>query len=304
MDAEKQQYLHQRTISDITNKLSKAVVYVDTDSSLEVTCKLLGQNDILAVPILDVKENKFVGIVDIVDIAYFVAFNYEKNHNASESDHVDLFKSVRAFDLLQISDEGKLMYTFSPNTSLDRTFEPFSKGIHRALVTTEGDQKYHILSQTDVVKFLFESGLFDDMFSKLLCDFPSLFLYTSKVTTISADSPAIEGFKQLGRNKFGAVAVMDSNGKLLGNLSASDLRGVAVDFLVKTILRPARNFLQLVQGVDVAPVTTKLDETLGSAVRKMLEHRVHRVWVVDDQGCLDTVVSLTDVCRVFAEYCM
>lgn len=125
---------------------------------------------------------------------------------------------------------------------------------------------------------------------------------------------------------------------MIGNLSASDLRGVAVECLIKTILRPAKKFLELVRGLDdAAPVIAKYprtchfllsplglvlvlalafsrplslritltlgtrDDTLGSVVQKVSSNHMHRVWVVDDQGKLDSCVSLTDICRVFTE---
>jgi len=294
--------LRDHTIEEITSNLTKAVVYVDTNTSLEETCKLLGKNDISAVPILDVSSNSFVGMVDIIDIAFFIANTYEQKRKATEEGRgFNLFSDVRAFDLLPISDEGKLMYTFSPKMSLDCVLEPFSKGIHRALVTTEGDQKYHILSQVDIVKFLYESGQFGEWFATSLQDTRAIFEFKPKMASISGDAPAIEGFKKLGRNKFGAVAVLDADGTLIGNLSASDLRGVAVEYLIKTILRPAKKFLELVKGIDAVPVIAKMDDSLGSVVEKLLDNHTHRVWVVDGQGKLDSLVSFSDVCRVFTD---
>jgi len=296
--------LHEHTIEEITSKLTKAVVYVDTNTSLEDTCKILGKNNISSVPILDVNSNSFVGMLDIVDIACFVAFSYEQRQKSTtEGMELSLFKDVRAFDLLSISDEGKLMYTFSPKMSLECTLEPFSKGIHRALVTTEGDQKYHILSQVDVIKFLYESGRFSNWFSKSLNDLPALFEFKPAIASIYGEASAIEGFKKLGRNKIGAVAVLNSvDGTLIGNLSAADLRGVAVDFLIKTILRPAKQFLELVRGLDdSAPVVAKMTDSLGGVVEKLVSNHMHRVWIVDDQGKLNSLVSFSDVCRVFTD---
>eukprot|EP00026_Physarum_polycephalum_P011093 Phypoly_transcript_11290.p1 GENE.Phypoly_transcript_11290~~Phypoly_transcript_11290.p1 ORF type:complete len:304 (+),score=42.82 Phypoly_transcript_11290:241-1152(+) len=300
MDQAQQQFIHEHTIEEITSNLTKAVVYVDTNTSLEETCKLMGKNEIVAVPIYDVNANRFVGMIDIVDIAFFVAFSYEQKH--AEGNESILFKDVRAHDLLSISTEGKLMETFSPKVTLDKVTEAFSKGIHRALITTEGDRKYHILSQVDVVRFLHKSGKFDNLFSKTLNELPILFKFHPPIETMNGDAPAINGFKMLGRDRLGAVAVIDIDGNLIGNLSASDLRGVAVEYLIKTILRPAKQFLQLVRGLDDAhPVTAKMNDSLGSVVDKMVEHKLHRVWIVNDQNKLDSLVSFSDICRLFSD---
>jgi len=305
MDSTARNYLFKTKIEEISSNLTKDVVYVDTETTLEHTCKLLGQNNISAVPIHDVKQNKFVGIIDLVDIAMFISFAYDqKRKEAAEGVNtfdLEIFKDARASDLLPISEEGKLMWSFNPKWNIETTLEPFSKGIHRGLVTTEGDYKYHILSQVDVVKYLYESGQFNELFSKTLQDLPVLFEFKPKTVSITADTPAIVGFKKLGRSRVAGIAVLDSEGKLVGNLSASDLRGVAVDYLIKTILRPASDFLELVHGgANAKPIVATYDESFGSLVNKMLQNRVHRVWVVDYQGKLDTLVTFSDVCRVFA----
>jgi CBS domain-containing protein len=44
------------------------------------------------------------------------------------------------------------------------------------------------------------------------------------IVTMSINAQAIHGFWDIYFNKVSAVAVVDTNGKLLGNLSASDIR--------------------------------------------------------------------------------
>lgn len=61
-------YLNLHKISEINEVFSKDLVYVDTNTTLEDTCKLLGAHKINAVPILDFEKNKFIGILDSVGI--------------------------------------------------------------------------------------------------------------------------------------------------------------------------------------------------------------------------------------------
>jgi len=286
--------------------MDKAVVYVDKSTSLEETCKYLGVNGISAVPILDQSKNQFIGMVDIVDISCFVAHAYGQKKTNPEGLALDIFKDVKAADLLPLSEEGKLMWSFNPAESIEKTLEPFCKGIHRALVTSEGDQRYHILSQMDVIKYIYKSGKFNTIFNKPMNDIPDLFKFKPEnIETMDGDSPAIEGFKKLsfGNNKLGAIAILDKDGKLIGNLSATDMKGVCVEFLIKSILRPAKSFMNLVHGraEESTPVVAKFQDTLGSVVEQMITKHVHRVWIVDDQGKLQSLISLSDVCRVFAD---
>lgn len=69
------------------------------------------------------------------DITLFIAFAYdEKRKDTSNAPSLELFKEVKAIDLLTISEEGSLLWTFTPDASWNDTIDPFSKGIHRALV--------------------------------------------------------------------------------------------------------------------------------------------------------------------------
>lgn len=45
-------------------------------------------------------------------------------------------------------------------------------------------------------------------------------------------------------------------------------------------------------------VTCYPESSLGEVVEKVVSDHVHRVWVVDEQGLLEGVVSLTDMIRV------
>jgi signal-transduction protein with cAMP-binding, CBS, and nucleotidyltransferase domain len=47
------------------------------------------------------------------------------------------------------------------------------------------------------------------------------------------------------------------------------------------------------------PVTCRLNTTLGEVMALTLEHRIHRVWITDDQGLLMGLVALSDILSVF-----
>ncbi len=48
------------------------------------------------------------------------------------------------------------------------------------------------------------------------------------------------------------------------------------------------------------PVTCQLDEEVGAALRRMREHQVRRIPVVDGAGNLKGIVSLADLVRRWA----
>jgi CBS domain-containing protein len=84
----------------------------------------------------------------------------------------------------------------------------------------------------------------------------------------------------------------------LGNLSASDLRGLNVQKL-KFLNESIETFLQAQLGGIRAPVSVKSSATLGQVIQNLVENRVHRVWLIDDKEKPIGVVTHTDLMNVF-----
>lgn len=120
----------------------------------------------------------------------------------------------------------------------------------------------------------------------------------------------------------GAVGV-----RVVGSLSAEDLRGCVAETLARWCDRPVLEFLrrnELAREYGLAasavaeeedeeeaarhalpparpPVTCSRDTSLAEAALLALERQVHRVWVTDDEGLLCGVLHLTDILRVVCD---
>ena len=99
------------------------------------------------------------------------------------------------------------------------------------------------------------------------------------------------------------VPIVNLKGEVVGSLSASDMRGVTLDNL-SSIYLPAFEFLEkmgrpLDHPIKVDQVRTlALDETLDSAMEKILKLQIHRLWV-QEKEILHGVVSISDILRPF-----
>ena len=80
------------------------------------------------------------------------------------------------------------------------------------------------------------------------------------------------------------IPIVNHNGEVVGNLSASDMRGVTLENL-KSISLPVYEFLEKMgrKPEDVVKVdqirTLSLNESLDSAMEKILKLQIHRLWV-------------------------
>jgi len=108
------------------------------------------------------------------------------------------------------------------NSPLFETIGIFQKGLHRVAVTNERGEICNVLSQSDIVRFLVTKM---DQYSHLfLKTAHELGLGKMKPQVCQADDKAIDAFKKLYDTKHSALAIVDDNGLLVGNLSASDLK--------------------------------------------------------------------------------
>lgn len=92
--------------------------------------------------------------------------------------------------------------------------------------------------------------------------------------------------------------------KLIGTFSATDLRGCPIAQLQSWLPLSVLDFTQkgsAASELGISPrelVTCNAESSLAQAMDKAVTKHVHRVWVVDQQGLLTGLVSLTDMIRV------
>ncbi|KAJ3163029.1 hypothetical protein HDU86_002198 [Geranomyces michiganensis] len=125
-----------------------------------------------------------------------------------------------------------------------------------------------------------------------------------RVVTVPDSVTALQAFREMYTNRVSAVAVIDKEGGLAANLSASDLRGLSSSNLgclfdnVYTFLEiDTRRRSDQIKADQLKFVTP--DTPLVTATDMMRESRIHRVWIADDGDKPVGVVTLSDVLSVF-----
>ncbi len=175
--------------------------------------------------------------------------------------------------------------------------EPFSKGVHRAIVTDGTHNK--MLTQTDVVRWISTNHAFAKTLDKSL---EALGLATTKLISITEQDTVLEGFRRAGNQEVHAVAIIDSKrGRLLGNLSATDLKGLEVSS-IRAVEQNVIAYLSQHNPYSLNPVIVYKGDSLRLVVNKMLTLHLHRVWVVDSELRPLGVVTMSDVISKFNEY--
>lgn len=309
------------------------IISVKAKDTVEDVLKILNDNGIFSVPVMDKKseqtgnkeETPFIGLVSAMDLLTAFAFQPVFNTYHSENDisrlHEGTLKLVSeaqekilkspVVDCMGLTLEGKKLWSFSEQDSMSNLLDAFSVGVHRVLVShgTQKEPFWSFVSQTDVLRYLKvqsyspECRIHDVMLEPLSSLRLGLPDRDHPVFCVHEKASALSGFRgMIQRNEVSALPVVDTNGRLIETLSASDFRRINMDNM-KDVLLTTGDFLKKHRGqLKQTLVVASPHEPLFSVVDKLLLTGVHRVWVVDANGKPIGVVSLTDIIKIFSSY--
>ncbi|KAK7325255.1 hypothetical protein VNO77_29414 [Canavalia gladiata] len=280
----------------------------------------------------------YIGMVTMLDIVAHIAGEDHLSGGDDLTKHLDQRMSVPVSSIIGHSFEGLSLWTLNPSTSLLDCMEVFSKGVHRAMVPidshvenvsagvelVESASSYQMLTQMDVVRFLKHHAA--QLHSILSRSVQDLGADTERIYAITERTRLIDAIKCLKAAMLNAVPIVRAsdvceddhkqhiNGrcrKLIGTFSATDLRGCYLETLKSWLGISALAFTEEVassplytatdsenRGSRRDLVTCYAQSPLSEVIDKAVTRHVHRIWVVDQEGLLVGVVSLTDVLRV------
>uniref|UniRef100_A0A7N0VHB0 CBS domain-containing protein n=1 Tax=Kalanchoe fedtschenkoi TaxID=63787 RepID=A0A7N0VHB0_KALFE len=268
----------------------------------------------------------YIGMITMLDIlAHIAGDDGAEDSFAAAAANLDSKMCVPVSSVIGHCLESLSLWTLSPNTS---------KGIHRALVPLEGQMEnvssgvelvesassYQMLTQMDVLKFFKENASqLEELVSQPVGQLGAV---TENVFAVTNKTPVIEAIKCMRAASLTAVPIIEASGhldedpkqlvlgrgrKLTGTLSATDLKGCSVALLQSWLPRSVQEFtaeLGSRMGRATTPaavsrlVDCTVDSSLGEVVEKAVNEHVHRVWVVDNNGSLYGLISLSDMIRV------
>ena len=186
-------------------------------------------------------------------------------------------------------------------TLLDR----FIKGDHRVIVRDPLEKlKVDMLTQTDLMRFLlskdrsmFSSKAYDAAERAMKSRGPSDLSADPNqpanakkhVLTIQEDRTALNAFKMMNTHRISSLGIADSQKKIVGVLSASDILCINWNRL-EDLLLPIKDFKEL--GMVV---TANSDSALVSVVEKALKNSVHGIFIADQEMHPIGIIKFSDI---------
>jgi len=266
----------------------------------------------LSVPVLQKTKNKYYGFVDMYDIVKFVIeFFGETEDLKADQDWFKMASLHEEFKKKTVNDVMRYPLTrrnpFFPvksGFSLFASVEAMARerGLHRVPVIGEDRQLITVVTQSQIVKLV--AGSLDIIGERknkpvILTD-----RYIEDVYTVHQDSLAIDAFRMMAEKNVSGLAVIDDDGKLVGALSVRDLKTMSTDGrMFWRLFQTIKNFILKVRRENNEKdgdrprtvVTVKAFDTLESVIKKLAEHNIHRIFIVDDHKKPVGVISLKDV---------
>ncbi|XAR50325.1 hypothetical protein NMG60_11004616 [Bertholletia excelsa] len=175
-----------------------------------------------------------------------------------------------------------------------------------------GDRKIdNIISQSAVIHMLEEcTGLqwFESWGTKKVSELGLPLMKPNHMFKVYEDEPVLQAFKLMRQKGVGGVPVVESGGrKAVGNISIRDIQFLLIapeiykncgSITAKNFLAAVRSYLE--EHKEASPmlngmVTCRSDSTIKEVIATLDSKKIHRIYMVDDEGNLEGVITLRDI---------
>jgi len=304
------------TASDLSLKRPfEKWLLVDSTTTVAATLKIFQENKLTSIPIRDVFTNYCTGFIDLLDILAFLIKCCSSPINNSDQ-LLQIWNQFSLQEVGQLTDYIK-RNPYIPFTQNQTIFEIFNSLFEKNMIGSitkvpilelnNSELKIvQILSYSRVNNFVAEhnSALDRDWVTRNL---DNVFNQSKwgKVPTILPNVIAIDAFNAMYRNGLPYLAIVDQMGQLVGNVSATDLEGLATgsfDRLFLPITDYLKEFYKDVNEIMTPPIVVKLVDTLESVVLKLAASLKHRVYVIDNSNRPIGVITLIDIMELLVVY--
>jgi len=293
-------------VSDLPG-VQREVVVISSNDSLEEGFSKLSAANILSAPVLSEETHKYTGFLDMRDLVSSVVFIAEQASSPATKTLADLFVNAKwvggAFSVTYLSRRNpyKSVKLSDPLTKVVELLANRSGAtkLKRVAIVDDADKVIGIVSQTTLVAFLGKEIAAHHVHSAKTVT--ELNLGSAPVVALAESQPALEAFRIMDAKRITGLAIVSDNGRLVGNISARDLKLFVKHIDFDRLLQPVGEFIKdlRMSAVDISTPTITVfpNSSFDLVVGKLAATKVHRIFVTDDEAHFRPVrvVSLVDV---------
>jgi CBS domain-containing protein len=278
------------------NWKNKRLVLIGENSMIERALSRISTHNIHSIPVISKSGKGILGTIDVSDIINSL-INFLENLS---NPNLTLQQNLRRdFMNQQVSSMiSKEAYVISGHSPIYDAVSNLIKFEQERLVVVDrvvekGIEKFEkmendvvgLITVSDILKFLVQNSMLMRKEKVFCLTLRELGIGKSIPKLVNSKTRVSEAFKMMGKLCSEGFAVVDDNGSLVGNLSASDLKGVTrtnCAILNSTV----EDFLSrdLKKGWWQRPLCVDLDDTLYHCAHEFVSLGIHRMYVVDTIG--------------------
>jgi CBS domain-containing protein len=280
----------------------KNVIVVKSTETPAQGFEKLHKHNILSAPVFDEAEKKYIGFLDIRDLVSYTVYTYQNRNTIAYATPGPIYHTLVESVTVTYLARRNPFHPVGLDASLYDVAKSLANGAHRVPVVDAEGNLHSIISQSNLIH-LFNHHL-DALNKEASLMLKDISLGTSPVVSVSRDTSTIETFKLMDNTRKYGVAIVDTDGKLMGNISGKDLKLFIESSSSYDVLNlPIMQFLSLIRSdaIDIrAPtISVNLHETLSIVIKKLAATGVHRLYVVNSSEDYSPVrvVSLTDTLK-------
>jgi len=273
-------------------------VTIYSTQTIQYALLLINKYRIFSLPVLNSQDHQ-IGLIDVLDIVKeFIAYGGQQNHYDEEKAKTFLETKVDHLFLEQLDKKRSKSYVISRHANalsvirnmLVQKRERFLI-VDRQVAGDVEEQPYPeiffqgIISTADILRFLckFPSWVKREPFfqKKMRELFPNGFRVPVIVQSSEITSKV---FTTMSKSNCKGVAVVDDSGKLLFNLSPSDLKGITIHNC-NLLNAPCKQFMEADKTRDwwYEPIVVDLEATLYETMQTFVCTHIHHMYVVDSE---------------------
>ncbi|XP_051970133.1 5'-AMP-activated protein kinase subunit gamma-1-like isoform X4 [Xyrauchen texanus] len=281
---------------DIVPTSSKLVVF-DTTLQVKKAFFALVANGVRAAPLWETKKQSFVGMLTITDFINIL-------HRYYKSPMVQIYEleehKIETWRELYLQETFKPLVNISPDASIfDAVYSLIKNKIHRLpVIDPVSGNALYILTHKRILKFLqlFVCEMPKPAFMKQTLEELSIGTY-SNIAFIHPDTPIITALSIFVKRRVSALPVVDESGKVVDIYSKFDVINLAAEKtynnLDASVTQALMHRSQYFEGV----MKCNRFEALETILDRIVKAEVHRLVVVDENGSIVGIVSLSDILK-------
>ncbi|AET38026.1 AMP-activated serine/threonine-protein kinase regulatory subunit SNF4 Ecym_2281 [Eremothecium cymbalariae DBVPG len=291
-------FLKSKTSYDVL-PVSYRLIVLDTSLLVKKSLNILLQNNIVSAPLWDSTTSKFAGLLTSLDFINVIQYYFS---------NPDKFELVDKLQLNGLKEIEKAIGVEPPDRGSIHPFKPLYEACckmiesrARRIPLIDQDEETHreivvsVLTQYRILKFV---ALNCREIRYLKRSLYELNIITStQMLSCSMSTPVIDVIQLLATGGVSSIPIVDEQGKLINVYEAVDVLGLIKGGIYndlslsvgEALMRRSDDF----EGVYTCTMSDKLS-TILDTIRKS---RVHRFFIVDEDGLLTGVLTLNDILK-------